>query len=223
MDQHGVPFLNEDNTKTYLDTPEAIEAVKAYYKIMTEYHAAPTLGQARELGNIEMFYIGRIATMYGHSNTAFDFKEKIKTFDWDIAPLPRCKKRLTTNFQTYWCISNKTKYPSECWEVIKYLTGAEGQKLRYDITKDMPVLIELAKELYLNPEDKPRNSRFFIEALNYSSLFQPKIDINSQIGKILGDEMGNALHGVKGYTIEEACKNAAKGINRLLEEHKRDK
>jgi len=221
MMQNNIPFINENRTKTNLDSSEAIDAIKWYYGISKEHHASPSIAEVNELGDAQMFCTGRVATMYGHTNTATEFR-KIKTFDWDIAPLPKGKRRFTLNFVAYWSISKKSKHPKESWELIKFFTSKEGQKARNEVTEEMPVLKDLAKEICFNPKARPYNSKYFVEALDYC-MHLPKVGINDDIKELIKNEVDPILFNVKGYTYDESCKTVAKKINKLLEENKKQK
>src|SRR5207342_2345842 len=85
MQSGGGGLINKENTKCLLDQPESIQVVEQLAELFTKYNVAPS---AQEAQDIPLFESGRVAMEIGNPELALRYRERIKDFEWDVAPLP---------------------------------------------------------------------------------------------------------------------------------------
>ena len=211
LSQQGIPLFNSKN-RCNLDKPEAIKAVKWYYDLVTKYKVAPVpLTEIQEQGPAPSFMTGRISMLVSGSYQVRVFKD-IKHFSWDIAPLPKGKKRATFIFTMFWGINSQCKYPKETKQFLKYLTSFEGQKIRFKYNADSSILKSVFKETVMNPNEVPENDHVFLESMDYA-VGMPKFPENKRIFGILEQGFDLAIMGKK--SIEESCKELTVEVNKF--------
>ncbi|PIU57206.1 MAG: hypothetical protein COS88_01835, partial [Chloroflexi bacterium CG07_land_8_20_14_0_80_51_10] len=87
--QNGGWRYSKDGKKCVIDSPEAKEAFRWYYDLRFKHHVMPTPSEVQNLDitkKVAMFIQGR--------RTAMTLR-KDKTLDWNIAPVPRGKYKVT--------------------------------------------------------------------------------------------------------------------------------
>jgi len=212
LSQQGIPLFDNKN-RCNLDKPEAVQIVKWYYDLVTKHKVAPVpLVESREQGPDLSFMSGRIAMLFSGSYQVRVFKN-IRHFSWDIAPLPKGKKRATSASTVLWGISNQCKYPKEAIQVLKYLTSPEGQRIRFKYNADSSILKSVFKETVMNPNEIPDNDHVFLESIDYA-IGMTKFPENSRIfTDILGPGFDLAIIGKK--SIEESCRDLTVEINKF--------
>jgi len=129
--QNGGEIMNQDNTKWVLGDPKYInqnvEALQFLWDmIFGAKPVAPEPSVTADRSTPELFKTGNVAMCAYGRWMCMDFKD-IKHFKWDMAPLPQNKKKATSLFTVCYAVSAKTKHQKESWELVKYLTGPDGQ------------------------------------------------------------------------------------------------
>jgi multiple sugar transport system substrate-binding protein len=216
----GIDLLSKDGKDCNLDKPDAIKAMEWWFGLINKHYVSPTLAQLEETGGIELFMTGRVATVW---TGVFAFREikKVK-FKWDIALLPKAKdkKRITQNWTILWSIPNQTKNPKETWEFVKFMNGPQGQKIRFAINSDVPVLKSVTQSEIIDTKIISKdNSNVISESFKYviTPVYSPLL---AEITELLRSDFDKAMIGEQ--NVDEACKLLAKKIRGLLQ-NKKDK
>ena len=142
---------------------------------------------------------------------------RLRNFKWDVAMFPKNSKgvrKFGTGGSGY-CILKSSKHKAEAWEVIKALTGSEGQKELAKRGLAQPALINIAEgpDWALN-DDAPANKKMLNEAVK-SVVYDPFVSNWSEIeSKYLNEELDLVFNGRE--TVEEALKKVAPKINEAL-------
>jgi len=79
----------------------------------------------------ELFASGRLAMVMQNHARVPTFA-RVAGLKWDIARLPRGKQRANFAGGAGFAISSRSAHPREAWELIKFLTGPEGQAMLVD-------------------------------------------------------------------------------------------
>lgn len=128
--QNGSALMNEDNTEWVLGKPgyidKSAEAIRFYKNLVYKHHVAPTPSVSFEMGSSDMFMTGRVAMVIYGRWKCMEFK-KVKSFKWEVAPLPHGKKRVGPFGTVCYAAAATTKNKEASWQLIKFLTGEPGQ------------------------------------------------------------------------------------------------
>lgn len=120
--QFGADFISEDGQSFLLNSPEGEQALQAFSDMMfvDQIHPKP--------GDQTTFESGQIAMNrhnYGYSAT---IRDKVSSFEWDIAPVPTGPKDdiPLADGSAFYSIMKDSENPEEAMLFLKYITGAEG-------------------------------------------------------------------------------------------------
>ncbi|MCD6386541.1 ABC transporter substrate-binding protein [Candidatus Sumerlaeota bacterium] len=210
--QWGGKFF--EDTSVCFDEPSAIEGFKFFCELSTKHHIAPLRGEIGEIDVRKAFLMNKVGMFFGGWWDMADLDKYGKgRLEYGIAPLPKHKDtRITTGFTTSLVISNKSKDVEASWELIKFLTGKEGQLRRCSIGMAGPSRRSVAhSEMF---KDKAREQTF-IAGFDYCIVCTPP---TPEVMTPLTEAVDYVMMGNK--TPEQALKDAAKECRRILSELK---
>lgn len=128
---NGGQVLSDDRKECLLTSPEAIEALNAYYGVMTEDQSAVPPGALPQAeGASEQFLSGVIGINMAGPWFRPGLVEN-KPFNWTIRLYPRPaggEAPISVLYTDQWAMSANTDNPDEAWELLKFLGGPEGQQ-----------------------------------------------------------------------------------------------
>lgn len=204
-------------TKTKIDDPKTVEGLQFYADLINLYGVMPSVVALSNLGmGIDlMFSSGRLAMfLSGIWETPglrnYDFK-------WDVAMFPKNSKgvRAFGSGGSGYAILQSSKHKKEAWEVIKALTGPEGQKRLAEKGLAQPSRVAVAQsDSWATHPAPPANKKMLNEAVQYIqfSPFHPKWrEIES---KYLLPQLDLVFGGKK--TAAEFASQVAPQINAVL-------
>jgi len=134
---NGGEILNEERTEIMLDSEEAREALRTYYGVLTEDQAAVPPGALPQAeGAQEQFLSGAV----GMNMAGPWFRPGLvenKPFNWTLRLYPRPTAEsdppISVLYTDQWGMSADTEHPDEAWELLKFLSGPEGQGIWSEI------------------------------------------------------------------------------------------
>ncbi|MBN1689328.1 MAG: sugar ABC transporter substrate-binding protein [Candidatus Omnitrophica bacterium] len=208
-------------TRTLLDSPESIQGVQFYADLINIYEVMPTPVVLSNLGmGIDlMFASGRLAMLLSgiwETPGLRNYK-----FDWDVAMFPKNPKgvRAFGSGGSGYAILKSSKHKEEAWEVIKALTGPEGQAELAKRGLAQPSRIAVAKgKAWAKDPSRPANKKMLNEAVNYIkfSPFHPRWREVEE--KYLAQKLDLVFNGRK--QASEVLTELAPTINEILQSSK---
>lgn len=161
--QNGGEILNEDFSRTLLAEPEAMETWQFIHDLIFVHQIMPTPSTAEQFG--DPFESGNAAmTMAGHWVVPY---YSGVDFEWDVAPLPMGKERVSMVNSVGFVIAKDSDHPEEAWRFLKHLVGAPGQTKITALGLGVPALKSVADE-YLNQDTAPINHQLFLDTMEYA-------------------------------------------------------
>ncbi len=162
--------------KCVMDSKETIDGIQFRSDLIHKYKVMPLPSQITYSGTFDssgMFVSGKVGIFYsGIWKTPF-FRE-IKNFEWDVVTFPRGPKgRLAfpTGGSGY-AIVKTSKNKKDAWEMVKRLSGEQGQKDLAEIGLLQPAIIKLAESpAFLDGKD-PKNKKIVLKAVK-NIIFYP--------------------------------------------------
>ncbi len=154
-----------------LDMPESIEGLEFLVDMAHKHRVSPTPTTFRNLGLgvIQMFMMQRVA-MFHSGIWETPIIRKVKDFEWDVAMFPKSPKDIKKfgTGGTGYGILKMTKYPQEAWEVLKVLSGDEGQIMLAESGLAQPANRRIAEgEHWAGSTKPPLNKKMLNEAVKY--------------------------------------------------------
>lgn len=161
---NGGTWLNEDNTKVTIDTPEFAEALQFFVDMTNVHGLTPSTSQAETLDTYQRWMNGELAffPVGPWDMSTYNGLD----FDYDLMPWPAGKNGKSATYigSLGIGVSNKTKYPDEAAELAVYLsTAEEAQKQLVDASIQIPNLKDMANEWAADTESSPSNKQEFLD------------------------------------------------------------
>lgn len=128
--QAGGSVLNEDWTEVTFDSDEAREALEFYVGMVTDGFAGSHSMVDAGWGG-EAFGQGRVAmAMEGNWVIAY-LRDQFPDLNWGTAVLPAHPDggRASMVFTVCYGVASNNDYPEQSWELVNFLTGAEGSQM----------------------------------------------------------------------------------------------
>ena len=207
----------EKPVKTLIDSPDSIEGLQFYVDLINKYKVMPTPVALTNMGmGVDiMFSSGKLAMFLSGVWETPAMRQR--DFKWDVAMFPKNSKgirKFGTGGSGY-CILKSSKNKDAAWEVIKALTGPEGQAELARRGLAQPALIDVAEgPAWAQNSDAPANKKMLNEAVKYV-VYDPFVANWSEIeSKYLNEELDLVFNGRE--TVPEAVKNVAPKINQAL-------
>ncbi len=190
----GGDFFGKNFQDVTLDEPAAQKALDLVAKLRLQDKTVynPT-GIARDGGT--EFVNGNIGSIGPIGRWQVPRYRDIKSFKWDVVPLPHADKKWQSSqiIHTAWGVSAKTREPEMAYQLLKFLTGKEGQIQQGREGLAIPALKSVAEsDDYLNPPGMPpHNAQVFLDAIPYARIQQnpPQNEWNN----IIGDRISESI------------------------------
>lgn len=208
--QAGGFVISEDRKKSGYNTPESLKAFKWMEELM-EAGISPSIKQQMETEPKQIFGSGKAAMIPLISVNVPEMYELLGE-NLGVAQLPGDEEKAAYVHGVSWAINENTEHDELAWELVKALTGEEGNKYiaesgfsipAYEGTED--AWIEELPEVDLN---------VFIESLDFG--FPAPVSKDSAKWRdVVEEELQNAFLGSK--KIEEALKVIEEEMNDILE------
>jgi multiple sugar transport system permease protein len=156
-----------------LDETAAQEALGMVVRarLQEQYVYNPT-GIAKDGG--QEFFNGNIGCLGPIGQWMVPRYNTITSFKWDCVPIPHKDAPASQLYYTAWSMSTGTKHPDECYKLMKFLCGKEGQIMSAHMQLAVPSLRSIAEsDHFLNPPGIVKhNGQVFLDALKYARLQQ---------------------------------------------------
>ncbi len=203
--------------KTRLDDDRSVMGLQFYADLSALYEAMPTPTAFTNfgMGADRMFANGRIAMFLSGIWETPQFRNY--DFEWDVAMFPKNDKgvRAFGAGGTGYAILKSSKRKKAAWEVIKALTGPEGQRRFAQRGLAQPARISVAEsDAFAGDPSAPQNKKMLNEAVQYAvfSPFHPKWREIEE--KHIRPKLDLVFNGKK--TAAEAAQELAPEVNAQL-------
>lgn len=198
-----------------------LEVIKFYTSFVTNPNTKtwdPNLGN-----DLEMFAQNKLAFYFG---TLDDIDKLVKlnpNLAYKTAPVPQLPGQ-TKNWATFWAyaVSNKSKYPKEAWQVVKYLTDVNQQKLLFQETVNQNLTPVPYSQISLQNDlaDDPLLGSFVLQGPSYEYGFLSANTqdqaLNDRMVKVYQEAISSILTGNE---ASAALETASAQITTILQDY----
>ncbi len=136
--QAGGFVITPDKTKSGFDSPETLSAFQWMTDLMKK-GISPGGQQQLETEPLQLFGSGKAAMFPALSVNAPQLNKMLGD-KLAVAPLPKGKQSASIVHGLSWVMNNNTQYDKEAWDLIKVLSGQEGEKLLANSGFSIPAL-----------------------------------------------------------------------------------
>jgi multiple sugar transport system substrate-binding protein len=198
-------------TKATMDDPKVVQALTFWSELVTKHRVTPTLQVLKEQGRSDWFAAGKAAMYCNGRWMTPQFRQS--SFTWDVMPMPRAARRAQLLTGSIFGVGQKTPHPETAWELLSYVTGAEGQLLMTELGVLLPSRRSVAESEVFLKGAPPASNRVFLDELTYAEPL-PLHPRYPEMEKAVGEEVDLLLTGAR--TPTEVCANVTKRVNELL-------
>jgi len=213
--QNGGSVVSGDLRRCTLDEPAAYGAIQWESDLINMCHVAPTAEESAEIGALKLFENGKIG-MYISGSWAAELqfaKDKVP-FTYDVAPLPKGKKRVSFFGGAAYAIMSRSEHDREAWELVKWMTGPEYQRRAAVESQIIPSRRSVAESgAYLKLDKPPKHRAVFLKMIPYGRA-DPPVPVAPEMREIIGAELSLAILGRE--SAKTACKKVRPVIDQLL-------
>jgi multiple sugar transport system substrate-binding protein len=155
----------ERPTRFTLDTPQAREALQAFFDLRLVHQVIPTEEDAESEDDESRFLNGRLAMVMSSRRSTPVFRT-IEDFAWDVAPLPVRDEQATILHSDAYCMTRASENQETAWAFVEFALGPEGAPITAATGRTVPSLTEVAESpVFLEPELPPANARAFLDTI----------------------------------------------------------
>lgn len=207
----GGEVLDKESKRCLLDQPEAREALQFLVDLRHKWKVCPPTTQADKKQNIAMFTSGK-AAMFMTGAWDIQAMKEAKALRWDIAPLPKKRRRATLLGMENYAIAAGTRHPQEAWELFKFLLGPYAQEVMARELEKQPSRQSVANGPYLAEKTTYRR-RVFVEALSYARQ-APNIPEWDRVSHYIQEQLDLMWAGQ--VSVEQGTARAARQVTEAL-------
>ncbi|MBW8351848.1 sugar ABC transporter substrate-binding protein [Bacillus sp. IITD106] len=164
---NGADYIDYETGEVKIDSPEFIEAMQFVADLSQKHKVSPSKDDEKAQNNYTRFVSGGVGMFPMGPWDQPSFWEL--PFGWDLAPWPASPN---TGETATWLgsmgfvISKKTKHPEEAFALASYLSlDEDGQRQFMELGQQVPNLISLAENEFLNMDKAPENRQEFINII----------------------------------------------------------
>ncbi|MFO7173631.1 MAG: sugar ABC transporter substrate-binding protein [Bacillota bacterium] len=205
---NGGKLIADDGSRAtgYLNSPEAVEAMKWFQSFFTEGLATASPGP-------QDFVDGKAAMMINGPWYIATLKQA-EGLDWGVMPLPYFKKKVSPSGSWAWGITQQSKHPEAAAKVLKWLVGTDTGVIPMVKANDMPPATWDAYEKLPEYQELPK--RIFMEQVQKTAVARPV----TPAYPMLTTKFAEAVHSIAlGTDPAEALTKAAQEVDRDIEAH----
>ncbi|MEC0236192.1 sugar ABC transporter substrate-binding protein [Paenibacillus kribbensis] len=214
---YGTDIANEDGTAAegYMNSDKTVAAMEKYVALSQgENRVSPTPLDSQTLGgDSSMFMTEKLAMMVTGRWVKTDLDKSNVKYGSAMIPKSADGTRSSITATSGWAINASSKHKQEAYELVKWLSGVEAQKLRSTNGKVLPATVKELEEVKAKEmADKP-----VIEMMNFA---KKPITLRSANGPIFVEEFTKALEKMllgeqdTRTALDEAAKNVDSKIKK---------
>ena len=193
---------------TFAEDPASAKGIQFRADLMNKYKIMlPPASQTAMGGTSADMFVNGTAAMYLSGLWPTPQFRQIKDFKWDIVMLPKNNNgfRAFGTGGSGYGILKSSAHKKEAWELVKYISGEEGEKRLAATGLAQPALMSAANSsLFLDGKD-PQNKKMLLEAMKYVK-YNPICRNMTEIhDSVMGPELDKVWTGTE--TVEEAMEH----------------
>lgn len=209
----GGELMSPDMRRCVIGSPEAAKGYQFIADLIWRDHAAPTPSQGAN--SAFTFESGKLGMTFDWMGMTPRYRSVVKSFDWDVVPLPLAKTVVKGNQLV---VAAKSQHPEAAWRFVRFMTGvAVETELYAHIRRSFPTRKSVAESPdFLRTTQPPYNTRAFVDSIEGGKAL-PITDRWQEWTQILSSEIDNLVAG-RERSAERALRRAEAKINAALAE-----
>lgn len=194
----GGQVMDDNETKTMLNTPQAATALDFWANLQLKDKVAPSPADDQAIQG-GAWLAGKVA-LYPSASWDTPTYAKFAKFKWDVAPWPKGPQgQRTGSFGSGFGITRDSKSPDPSWTYLSEYLSKDGEEFMWGKTGRGSPSRKSAYQSFLDSPVAPKHAKFFEDAEStYAEVGHPYKNANSsQVLDILNREMDLVVRGTK--------------------------
>lgn len=166
----GGQIFSDDNTKSLMDSPEAIAGIQYWLDVVYKHKVAPTPKDLsdRKLGTNAFGMTGKVGMVYNGIYFWNGYK-KNQSLDFDITFIPHGPKSNATNLPTDGLVMWKgTRAADTAWSFMKFLVSQPAEEQYVTGGVDGMPVNKAAAQIILKQPGPPANKQAFYDVFQFA-------------------------------------------------------
>lgn len=173
----GAQFMNEEETKLQLDTPEMLEAMQFWADLIHADKVAPTTADNAAFPSGP--WTGGVVAMNAVASWDTPALASLAGFAWDVAPWPGAKQKGTGSFGSGFGITNPDNRDAG-WAYMREYLSKEGMEFMWGASGRGSPARQSAYPSWISAPTAPANASAYLDALeNYALTDRPHKTLKS--------------------------------------------
>jgi multiple sugar transport system substrate-binding protein len=216
---HGGELVDNTDrpTRLTLDAGPALEAFQWFVNLQVKEHVVPSKADEATENSLSRFQHGTLGMFFQSRVITPDFRETIKDFDWDVAPLPGDKNTVTILHSDGYCITSASQNKDAAWAFVEFANSTPGQQVIVKSGRTVPSLKRVAESpLFLDTALAPSNSRAYLDmapGIRRVPIMTNWVEIEDVVNK----EIQRAFYG--DASTGDAAQAAVKGTGEFFKQN----
>jgi multiple sugar transport system substrate-binding protein len=193
---HGGTLVDDDAapTRLTLDLPATREALAWFVALQTRHHVVPDR-VAESARNHEARFLDGTIGMILDSRRGVPTYRTIRSFEWDVAPLPRSRRPAGLLHADGFFMAAAGRNKPAAWAFIEFANSVEGQELLARTGRTVPSRRSVAESpAFLTPGLPPQSNRVFLDVIPHVRAL-PVTPLWTGIESMLSEDFERAYHG----------------------------
>ena len=135
--------------------------------LMHKYRVMPTPAYSQQENNTSIFASGRLAMNLDIPAALVDYR-KLTSIHWDVVPLPKKVKAVTSGGGVAWSMISHAKVPERAWELLTWVAGPHVQMMECAANTTAPPRKSIAQSsCFDDPKLPPKHMEVFLKAPDF--------------------------------------------------------
>ncbi len=201
---------------TFATDPNTLKGEQFRADLINKYKVMPPPSSQTSMGGVGHVYMftNRTAAMFLSGIWKTSIISLEKNLRWDVAMLPKGPggmRGFSTGGSAF-CILKSSAHKKEAWELVKYLSGPECQKIGAEAGEAQPALMKVAETTFLANHQDPQNKKMLLKAVKFVK-YLPMCKTCGEGWSFMNSELDRVWAGT------ETAEQAMQKLKPVLEQH----
>ena len=183
----GGGILSDDLSRLIIDDEKSQRGIQFYANLRKKYHVAPRREERASATMAQMFLQEKLAMHVSGRWLVPKYREEAD-FDWDVVAFPRGEAGSVVPMDASgWAIAKSSEHKIAARKLVDYLSSKSSIEKFTQSGLIVPARKDVAESIYFLDNQKPRNVRVFLNAIETSKPTPVSVDYKEILDNLKGE------------------------------------
>jgi len=183
----GGGILSDDLSRLIIDDEKSQRGIQFYANLRKKYHVAPRREERASATMAQMFLQEKLAMHVSGRWLVPKYREEAD-FDWDVIAFPRGEAGSVVPMDASgWAIAKSSEHKISARKLVDYLSSKSSIEKFTQSGLIVPARKDVAESIYFLDNQKPRNVRVFLNAIETSKPTPVSVDYKEILDNLKGE------------------------------------